>query len=160
MALLKGLEVPTADVMVQPDGTIRFGENSEWAQVASKINMASASASQAFLTEIEDKLKEVSQKQRGLAVALMEALVKALHVAVPEAATLFASVFGLQKPAPSCQATAQKLADMNLRNLLQFDVGAALGPEYGKLFQSELARMTQMFQTIAVLLEWMMKLVC
>ena len=96
----------------------------------------------------------------------MQALIRGVTTAVPEASSALSAVFMVfsrykeyhkdcKFDWSSCQVTLQKLADMNLRLLLKIDVQGTLGNEGGTAFLAELDRMTRMFQTSAHALEWL-----
>ena len=167
---MKALTDPSPDDIVQEGGaSMTFPEHVKWAEVASKIGIVTSAASAALEGKLQDKIFEVRGRQRKLASVFQEAVIKSIHMAIPEANAalhdvLFCfEILGEQAKEPKPKAvdwqaqstTLQKLSEINHRLLFGFDLMGTLGAEIGKIFVGELERMFKFFNICSVMADWL-----
>lgn len=167
---MKALTEPSPDDIVQEGGaSMTFPEHVKWAEVASKTSIVTTGSSAALANQLQDKIFQVRGRQRKLASVFQEAVIKSIHMNIPEANAalhdvLFCcEVLGKQAKEPKSKAvdwqahstTLQKLSEINHRLLFGFDLMGTLGAEIGKIFFGELERMFKFFNICSVMADWL-----
>ena len=161
---MNGVDVPSLqDLLPQTGGTaLQFPDQGKWAEVASKTNMITSSASPALVEKLAGNLDAVRKKQLALAEVLGSACIQAVHIGFPEADMALKHVLlcyelgdkDPESPWFTIASHLQKVSEMNLSLVMGFDVQGVLGADIGKAFSSQMQEMQMLFQASSFAADW------
>ncbi|CAK9032516.1 unnamed protein product [Durusdinium trenchii] len=162
LKLVDQLTSLTPEELLQKDGKVTLPDQSKWADLASKTNIVTASASAPFQEKCADKIAKINGKQKSLAHGLLRSLIQAIAISHPKALAAMDSVlrcysnWSAKVDWSSHVLALQAVVDANLRLLLSFDVKGVWGGEAGASFEKEIERMMNLFQVCLTAGHWML----
>lgn len=159
---LDKLETPSAEQLIQPDGSLKLEAASQWVDAGAKMNLLiSAQSRHGQSEELTHAVQTMKERQVQLALSCKQALVRSLMVRAPKAVTALAVVLCPDDSSklPSADFTSaidilQKVSDMNLKLLFTFDFNL-LGSHNGKKLSEFMESSSKVFSTGTAVADWM-----
>lgn len=153
------LQVPDVDSFLKTPGVVQFPEMQKWADLATKLNMLVASATQDFQGAYSEDILKVRHKQHAIGKVLMKAILRTLITKENDhAINAVLSGSKLSKDQWSGHMDVlTKLANMTtLKSVFAFDYAQVLGTSETKVFDLKvLTRISRLFGLCLKMAEWL-----